>query len=260
MRWVIRPIGGERSLQEQEPLGKFLKREREGKNITLRELAKKTKVKEHFLKAIEEDRYDLLPSPIYVKGFLSAYAKNVGLDFHEVLLRYEQSFKKVEILPLEVRPPVEHLKKTRINVKHIWIVLSVVAIALLITYFFHPYLSSPPMEPPSKKLERDQIVSSIAPTQVKEVSPGVEGKPFSLDLKALEETWIQIKVNSQLPTEALFKVGERGSYRANDRIELLIGNAGGLDIIFNGKLLERFGRSGEVVKLVFTSQGVERKR
>jgi hypothetical protein len=40
----------------------------------------------------------------------------------------------------------------------------------------------------------------------------------------------------------------------------LVGNAGGLDIIFKGKSLERFGKSGEVVDLVFTPQGVETQR
>jgi hypothetical protein len=40
----------------------------------------------------------------------------------------------------------------------------------------------------------------------------------------------------------------------------LVGNAGGLDIIFKGKSLGRFGKSGEVVNLIFTPQGVETKR
>jgi hypothetical protein len=39
-----------------------------------------------------------------------------------------------------------------------------------------------------------------------------------------------------------------------------MGNAGGLDIIFRGKSLERFGKSREVVTLIFTPEGVEVKR
>jgi hypothetical protein len=38
-----------------------------------------------------------------------------------------------------------------------------------------------------------------------------------------------------------------------------VGNAGGLDLIFNERPLERFGKSGEVVTLIVTFQGVEKK-
>jgi NAD(P)H-hydrate repair Nnr-like enzyme with NAD(P)H-hydrate dehydratase domain len=56
------------------------------------------------------------------------------------------------------------------------------------------------------------------------------------------------------------KPGESTSHRALKRIHLLVGNAGGLDIIFKGKSLEKFGKSGEVVNLIFTPQGVEAQR
>jgi hypothetical protein len=41
---------------------------------------------------------------------------------------------------------------------------------------------------------------------------------------------------------------------------MILGNAGGIDLILNGKPLEKFGKSGEVFILTFTSQGVEVKR
>ena len=146
------------------------------------------------------------------------------------------------------------------NRKQIWMVSGVIAISLLISYFLHPYLFGPPVESPPNKQEVREAVSIISTTQTQEVSPAVEGKAFSLELKAIEETWVQIQVNGQSQTEALFKPGEGSSYQATNRIELMIGNAGGLDMVFNGRLMERFGKSGEVITLVFTPQGVERKR
>jgi len=247
-------------VKERETLGEFLKRERDLKKISLRELAKNTRVREHLLKAIEGDRYDLLPSPIYVRGFLSAYAKYIGLDSHDVLLRYERSLKGEEIIPSEVKSERKILRKAMWNRKQIWMVSGVIAISLLISYFLHPYLFGPPVESPPNKQEAREAVSIIPTTQTQEVSPAVEGKAFSLELKAIEETWVQIQVNGQSQTEALFKPGEGSSYQATNRIELMIGNAGGLDMVFNGRLMERFGKSGEVITLVFTPQGVERKR
>jgi hypothetical protein len=57
----------------------------------------------------------------------------------------------------------------------------------------------------------------------------------------------------------LLRPGESTSHQAQKRIALLVGNAGGLDIIFNGKALEKFGKPGEVVDLVITAQGVQKQ-
>ena len=51
-----------------ESLGKYLKAEREVRNLSLEEVSKFTKIRENFLRAIEEDRYEFLPPAIYVKG------------------------------------------------------------------------------------------------------------------------------------------------------------------------------------------------
>jgi cytoskeletal protein RodZ len=111
MNWVIHPTGDDPLVKEKETLGELLKRGRELKNISLRELAKKTKVREHFLKAIEEDKFELLPSPVYIKGFLTAYAKSIGLDSHDILLRYERLLKGEPIIAPEVKPEVKSERK-----------------------------------------------------------------------------------------------------------------------------------------------------
>ena len=60
--------------------------------------------------------------------------------------------------------------------------------------------------------------------------------------------------------DMILQPGENTESKATNRISLLVGNAGGLDLIFNGKHLEKFGKSGEVVTLTFTPQGVDVKR
>jgi cytoskeletal protein RodZ len=85
-----------------ESPGKFLKRERETRNISLEEISKFTKIKEHYLKAIEEDRYELLPAMPYVKGFLNVYAKYLTLNPKDIVLQYENYLKS--LIPSE---PIE---------------------------------------------------------------------------------------------------------------------------------------------------------
>jgi len=73
-----------------ESPGKYLKAERELRNLSLKRIAKSTRIREVFLKAIEEDEYELLPAAFYVKAFLTLYARCLRLDPHDVGLRYQK--------------------------------------------------------------------------------------------------------------------------------------------------------------------------
>lgn len=239
-------------MDEIESLGRYLKKEREFKNISLKEVAKNTRVKEHFLKAIEEDQYNLLPSRTYVKGFLLSYAKYIGLDPNDVLLRYENLLVRKPIAPTET--PLR--KKILWNKKPTWVVVVVIMVSLIASYFLYP--SKPPRESISVKPKSEETLSP-SPPEIVGVTSITEKKPFSLQLKAVEKTWVRLQVNGEPEKEMTFRPGEEDSYRALDRIYLWVGNAGGLDLIFNERPLERFGKSGEVVTLIVTSQGVEKK-
>ena len=83
---------------------------------------------------------------------------------------------------------------------------------------------------------------------------------MSLQLKAAERTWIRFQIDDQTEKEAMLQTGETLNLRDAKRVYLLVGNAGGLDLAVNEKKLERFGKSGEVVTLTFTPEGVEVKR
>ncbi len=74
-----------------ESLGEFLKRERELRNITLEEISSATKISIRFLEALEQDKYDLLPTEAFVKGFLRSYAQYIGIDPDEVILIYQEN-------------------------------------------------------------------------------------------------------------------------------------------------------------------------
>ncbi len=120
-----------------ESPGKFLKRERETRSISLEQISNFTKIKEHHLKAIEEDRYELLPPALYVKGFLVGYARYLNLDPKDIVLQYEK-YKKSLLPPepvlLELQPP----PKKRVRQ---WFLLSFVFAVILSTTFFILYPS-----------------------------------------------------------------------------------------------------------------------
>ncbi len=76
--------------EETQSFGEFLRTQREMRGVELETLAEITKVPREILLALETDRHEFLPALVFVKGFLRAYARELGLDQNEVVLRYEQ--------------------------------------------------------------------------------------------------------------------------------------------------------------------------
>ena len=58
---------------ESGSFGDWLRRQRELREISLRDIAERTKISLRYLEAMEADRFDLLPAPIFAKGFLREY-------------------------------------------------------------------------------------------------------------------------------------------------------------------------------------------
>jgi len=74
----------------QTELGDQLRRAREDKGLSLEEIEKATGIRKRFLQAMEEGRFDVLPGPIQLRGFLRNYANYVGLNGDQMLALYER--------------------------------------------------------------------------------------------------------------------------------------------------------------------------
>jgi flagellar biosynthesis protein FlhG len=64
-----------------EPItGAVLRRYREERGVSLRDIANQSKIGTRYLEYIEGDRLDMLPAAVYLRGFLQEYARALGLD------------------------------------------------------------------------------------------------------------------------------------------------------------------------------------
>jgi flagellar biosynthesis protein FlhG len=77
--------------------GHLLREVREGLGIELREISERTKIGMSYLAAIEDELFDKLPAPVYVRGFLVEYVKMLGLDVGRVLETYFQRFLSARV-------------------------------------------------------------------------------------------------------------------------------------------------------------------
>lgn len=74
----------------QNELGDLLRRTREDKHWSWEDAERATGIRRRFIQAMEEGRWDLLPSPIQVRGFLKSYSGHLGLKPDEMLALFER--------------------------------------------------------------------------------------------------------------------------------------------------------------------------
>lgn len=87
-----------------DTLGPFLKAHREKRGIRLEEIASITKIHLHSLELLEAGDWTNLPPEPFIRGFITAYAKYVGLDAKEIIHRY---LEEVKPAGMELNPPTE---------------------------------------------------------------------------------------------------------------------------------------------------------
>ena len=157
--------------------GKYLRRERECRNRSLPDAAKFTRVREEYLRAIEDDRYELLPSSVYVKGFLTLYAKYLGVDPDDVISCYHH-FVNPPNIPEQVRP--QHKApppKRRIGLGIFFPCLSFIALVVVVLSY-GPFTDSGeprPASPPSDSLQKP-LAPALIPREMGKMPLLVESK------------------------------------------------------------------------------------
>jgi cytoskeleton protein RodZ len=75
-----------------------------------------------------------------------------------------------------------------------------------------------------------------------------------LKVQATEMTWLRIQSDDQPEVEALLQPMETATWTARRQFNIIIGNAGGVEISFNGKPLGDLGASGQVVRLLLPKE------
>lgn len=110
-------------------LGSSLRDARERKRLTFADLEQVTKVRAKYLRALEEDDFQTLPGPTYVRGFLRVYAEALGLDgqlyVDEYNSRYASGDEDPQIRPRQVAParPVRWVERNAVVLALVTIVV-----------------------------------------------------------------------------------------------------------------------------------------
>ncbi len=280
-------------------IGEELKAAREKKGLSLTEIAEKTRISHTFLKALEDDDYSVIPGGVFVSGFLKTYSRELGLNVKDILTRYRELNLPPRETPAPEDQEVQHRPKPSLisisrrrrqpekpaGKKHpvylIVIAGLVIGAALVgITLLFFP---KRPVKTQVPKLPAPPVHQAPAPVVQKPPAPVMKAvtsfknrttvshpvqKPFqatgplTLKLFAVEDSYYSYRADNTIGMSGILKKGKTRVIKANNRIVLTLGNAGGVRAELNGKKMEPFGKHAEVVRdLLFTGakHGASRK-
>jgi cytoskeleton protein RodZ len=243
--------------QEGSSLGGYLRALRSSARGSLADMAVATRISERYLRALESDVPDDLPAPVFVKGFIRAYCAFVGAPADEALALYNQA----RGLPATGESHAVHVRPGRGWVGH---PLAISGALLLIFgggLVALKLVSQPTPAPwaPPKAVAR---APESAPEAVPPAAPAVSMPPSAvapaitqargpetqrLVVKAMEPTWIRVQIDDARVVEELLTAGAQREWTSDRRFVLSIGNAGGIEIVLNGRSLPSLGARGAVI-------------
>ena len=128
-----------------ETVGQYLRWQREQRRMSLEEVARATRVPMVSLEKIELNRFDELPGEVFVRGFLTAYARAVGLEAEDVLARYTSSRRTAWVTPLPLSSPYKPARSRRFGMA-IAFVLLLILFTLALSIVLKPRGDDMPQE------------------------------------------------------------------------------------------------------------------
>lgn len=270
--------------------GVWLKKQRESKSISLEEVAAVTKVHIYQLKIIEEEQWEQLPAPAFVRGFLVCYAKYLEIDEEEVLRRYRDAMgNKNSTIEAALPAGLKGVRSTTrpavrvasapnfqkapgaktmddqtaplFSPKSIGIALAAVAVVVILITLVSigkkdtANLNTPAPVPATTTSEQEESKPDEA-AQTEEAEPessastnDASPKLSKLELIGVEESWINTKVDTGDSSGSTLLKGQVKNFDVKNRVNLILSNAGAVNIRWNGKLYDAPGFRGDVRRL-----------
>jgi cytoskeletal protein RodZ len=262
-----------------DDLGAVLRDAREKRGRSLNEVAQVTRVRLAFLEAIEANRRDQLPDAIFLRGFVRAYAREVGLDPDEISRRYLAQFESPTAnahndaappaisssMQAELAVEAMHSDRRRSN-RDQW---AVILLLIAVTGGYAGYRWRTPSVAPASTQSATPAadVPSPPPGRVEESaetgtsglqsSPPVEpvaSEVIRLELTATESCWVSATVDGRRIAYRMMRPGEHQSLEVRDEAVLRIGEPAAMALSIDGAAGRSLGRPGEPVTLHITRE------
>jgi hypothetical protein len=233
-----------------EGFGVFLKTQREARGISLQQVAARTYIQPEILVRIETERLDLLPEPVYVKGFVRAYADVIGVDSQEAVLRYERQHAAY-CQALSAR---RQRGRRRLVGRMLLMALLTLGVILAVSALLPRAPDDIQKKIPAAARDGSSESKSATPAETLQ-NPGSAGsaseagRPLMLTAVGLREATLKVIVDGDRPKVYHLKADTRLEIEAQREFNILVDDARAVSFYLDGQPVTVPGREGQQVTL-----------
>jgi len=257
-------------------LGETLRRAREARGISLSQAAAETRIREPYLAAIEAGEHDRLPGAFFTRSFIRQYATFLDVSLDQVEAELARLVTKIAppLIPgQEPRragsdlPPIAGYSASSGDRRLLRALGGLLAVVALCAATYAWWLRERESASRQTTVPAGPAVTAPAvaererapePAEAATASASVEVRgPLWLEIVAQEETWIEITSNGQRLYQGVLEPNESKVLSGLDRARLVVGNAGGLRIVSNGRPIGPIGERGQVRVVMLSPEGAE---
>jgi cytoskeleton protein RodZ len=117
-------------------IGSTLREARMRAGIDITEVETRTKIRAKYLRAIENEEWDLLPGEVYVKSFLRTYGEFLGLDTRQLIDDFKRRYERPTDHELRPIAPLGPERTRRGPLLPPWVVIAAVLVVVVVALYF----------------------------------------------------------------------------------------------------------------------------
>lgn len=238
-------------------VGETLAAAREERGLTVEDVSRATRIRGELLRHIEADDFSGCGGAVYARGHVRSIATHLGLDAAELVAEFDRTHAPAEVPPASVifeREVVAVPERKGPN----WTAAMAVAAGVLLIVALVSLFNTAPTGAPSARpvTSSSPTPTAAASTPATVASPGpLAGLPangVAMRVNVVtDRSWVTVRGDGKVLFQGLLKAGDQRDFTAKRLINVVLGNAGAVELVVNGQDLGKPGGLGDVVRLNF---------
>lgn len=232
-----------------ETVGELLRKEREKKGLSLKDIENAVNIRVLYLDAIEKGDYHIIPGEVYLKGFIRNYANYLDLNGPEIVNQYRMHQNPDKpVLSETIIPSKKPANNGKKILKGRALLIGLTAFSVILTVSWRLSSPTPSLTTVSPQTQQTQFLPSIPSAE----KPAGVSQPIIITAKFSDQCWTLITADGKEIYEGILKNGDTMTWKANQTLVIKVGNADAVNLMLNGRDIDKIGGKGEVIVKTFS--------